>query len=223
MTHRIKVLLLAMMAMMAMGAISASGAHAVTEFHSHLEKTTLTASQDGTGKTAHQVFDAGQAASITCQTVSGHATTSLKTVTTVQLTNIVYGGDCTYSTGGGATIDMNGCSYTFLSHGGAPNPGRVTIDCPVGSKIEVTGPCLVKIGAQGPLNSLKYHNIGSTADNTTQVTVEPNVTGIHYEASGIGCVKTGTGTDGAYTTGNAVVTGEVDQLSGGAMTSVWWS
>jgi len=121
------------------------------------------------------------------------------------------------------TIDMNGCTYTLTSSGGAPNPGRISIDCPAGKVIEVTGPCLLKIGSQGPLNSIRYHNIGSTASNTTEVTVEPNVTGIHYEASGAGCVKTGTGTDGAFTTGNTVVTGEVDQPTAGAMTSIWWS
>ena len=86
MIRNLKVLLLAALAVTALGALTASAAHAHTPAKftapgaGALETTTLTVGKDGTGKTAHQVFDIFNAAktasvSFTCNevTADGHA------------------------------------------------------------------------------------------------------------------------------------------------------
>lgn len=230
MTHRLKVLFLAVIAVGAVSAISASAAYAAPEFHSHLEKTTLTVQQDGPGtaldKTGHQVFDFGENGAFTCRTISADATTSTKTTTEITVTNIVYGG-CTFL-GSPSTINMNGCHFLLTSSGGGIKNGMETgqlhIQCPVGSSITWgIATCTVTMPAQtphGPSNKLTFHNIGSTVDSTTEITVEPTVEGITGSAAGAGCIKTGA-FSGQITTGNWRITGEVDGMA--TMTSVWWA
>jgi hypothetical protein len=227
MIHRLKALLLAAMAVMAVSAVAASAAQAVPLFHSDESSTTVTARQDGTGKTAHQVFDAGVGQTITCETLSGEASVTESTVTTIQVGNIAYGGCSFLGTISGVFVNMHGCEYTLTSDGGpatagGATSGQVTIDCPAGNEIEfgISGVCIVKVPPQGPKNEIMYHNIGSTATNTTEVTVEPNVTGITRTATGVGCTSPGTASDGEYTTGNAIATGE--QPGTQTMVPVWW-
>jgi hypothetical protein len=214
MIHRLKVLFIATMALAAVSAVAASVARAVPLFHSHETLTTITAEEDGTGKTAHQVLDFGANEGITCKQISAEATTSENTVTEITVKNIVYS-ECFSSVT--AFVNMNGCHYLFTSH------GLLHIQCPAGKEIEFGVPgCTVKVPPQTPTGGgVTFHNIGSTDANTTEVTVEANVTGIHFSSVGPFCIFVGSGTNGEYTTGNAIVTGEKDGTT--TMTPVWWA
>lgn len=230
MAHRLKTLFIAVMAVAAVSAVSASAAYAVPEFHSDSPNTTLTIKQDGPGtaldKTGHQVFDAGENGAITCRTITADADTTASTTTQITVTNIVYA-NCTFL-GSPATVNMNGCDYLFTSSGGgvrnAMETGQVHVQCPVGSSIVFgIATCSVTVPGQtphGPTNSITFHNIGLTSNNTTETTVEPLVEGITGNAAGAGCVKTGA-ISGTYTTGNALVTGDVTGTA--TMTAVWWA
>jgi hypothetical protein len=215
MAHRLKTLFVAMAALAAVSAFAASAAYAVPLFHSHQTLTTITAEEDGTGKTAHQVFDAGANEGITCKKISANATTSEETVTEITVKNIAYS-ECTFL-GLAATVSMNGCHYLFTSH------GIVHVECPANQKIEFSVPgCTVQVPPQTPTGGgVTFHNIGSTDANTTEVTVEANVTGIHFSSTGPICIFVGSGTNGEYTTGNAIVTGEKDGTT--TMTPIWWA
>jgi hypothetical protein len=198
MIRNLKALMLASMAVLAVGAVAASAVQAV-EFHSPEGAATLTAIPDGTGKTAHQVFDAA-GGSITCNTVTGVASIGGSTASVVQLTSIVYSGNCNF-VGQTATINMNGCTYSFHAN------GEVDIVCPAGKEITFSVPspiCDVVVPPQTGLSSVTYHPI----NEETEVTIESHVTGIAYAATGAGCPETGSFTNGNYTTGNLIITAE---------------
>jgi hypothetical protein len=66
----------------------------------------------------------------------------------------------------------------------------------------------VIIGEQTGLTTITY--AGSTTA-TGAITVTPTVTGIAYQAVGMGCSKGGPQTDGNYTVGTTTMTGYVDE------------
>jgi len=220
MIRNLKALMLAGVAALALGAIGASAAQAA-EFHSSAAETTVTLTTDGTGKNAHQVFDAA-GASITCAGIAGDGTIKGSTATTVTL-DVSYEGPCTF-VGQAATVEMRGCDYTFTSHGTVSLTNATGKSCatePI--RFSVASPfCEVTIGNAGGINqnleSVKYSNI--TVGGVKEVTVEANVTNITYTASGAGCPETGTKSNGQYTTGNTIVTGEVPGTQ--TMVNVTW-
>jgi hypothetical protein len=238
MTRNLKALLAAAMALAALGAIGVTGASAAGEqFHCEIEPCRIRAAQDGTGKTGHQVFNVELGgvikAAFTCETISGDATNSTKTVNSIELTNIAYGG-CTVNGSPEVAVDMHGCTYLFNSERNAASTARVEIKCPGTSVIEVTFrdptthalKCTIDIAGGQDLTGINYHNIGAVGA-TTETTVEANTSDITVQARGTSdpeCfgLPRNTNLKAHYTTGNAIATGEEDNETG-AMKGAWWA
>jgi hypothetical protein len=232
MIRNLKVLMAAATALAAFGVFSASGAQAA-EFHCSVEPCDGTLKPDeavGT-KTAHHVFivdnTLGESVSFTCY-LDGHTTVSLKkTMSQIEFGGAVGAANALNYTGclvNGSipvTVDMNGCKYNFTA------AGTVTITgCNEGKQIEVTyetasGKCVLGVPAQGPLSTIKYHNIGTSPKR--EVTVEANVTPIkvnRISGTKATCIIDPTVTlTGTYTTGNTLITGET---AAGAQLDTWW-
>ena len=238
MTRNLKLLMAAALALVAFGAIGVAGAQAAgEEFHCSITPCRLTARQDGTGKTAHQVFiveNAGltESVSFTCETVTAHARYEGKTTKEITFTEINYGEDgknCTINGTAGVTVDTTGCSYLFTSETNANKRATVHIECETGKEIHVTvknsageTTCTFNIPEQR-LEGASYHNIGEEAKNTTEVTVENNIPGIKVTATGTkaGCqINPAQTLTGTYTTGNVIATAESEE--GGVMANAWW-
>ncbi len=224
MIRNLKALLLAALAVTALAAVAASGASAA-EFTAEGQagkETTLTVFKDGTGKTAHQVFDIRKAdesgvLSITCNEAAGDATASGATQTDVTFKTLAFQGNCSFA-GQTVTVQNTGCDFTFTS--GSPQLHIVDDapnECAIGKQpihfTNTTLNCKVEVGAQ-TVSGIKYHNV---ADGT--MTVEATELAVAYTASGAGCPY-GTTTNGLYTTGNAIVKG-TDKTSGAAVTVKW--
>jgi hypothetical protein len=232
MIRKLKVLMLAAMALAAIGVVNVAGAQAAVEFHCSVEPCTATLKSDGTGKTAHHVIviknSIGESNAITCESLSGEATSSTKTTGTLAFKNLKNTG-CKDSLGSGVTIHWNGCEWHLVSAGaggvhiwhwtnctkvnGVPDPVEITIS---------TG-CIFKISEQsltGPI----YHNIGEEAKTTTELTVEIKAPNIAVTAVGTkaqcGLDPAKTPITGEYTTGNSLITAETDP--GGVMANAWW-
>ena len=237
MTRNLKLLMAAALALVAFGAIGVAGAQAAgEEFHCSVQPCRLTARQDGTGKTAHQVFIVENAAvsesvSFTCETVSGVATSAVKTTKEITVTNLNYGEDgknCTVNGSPGITVDTEGCDYLFTSERNANARAVVHVVCETGKEIHVTlrnsegaTVCTFNIPDQR-VEGASYHNIGEEAKTTTEVTVENAIAGIKVTATGTtaGCkINPSQTLTGTYTTGNAIVTGETEA---GGMANAWW-
>ena len=246
MTRNLKLPMAAALALLAFGVIGVAGAQAAGElFHCSVGECRLTAKQDGTSKTAHQVLlvenaNATEDASLTCDTVSGEARYEGKTIKEVTLTNIKYE-SCTLDGSPGVTVDMNECDYLYTSEGTVNKRAIVHVKCPerepekgkkVKDEIQVTVrnatgglECTFSFPEQ-TLEGVSFHNIGEEAKTTTEVTVETAISGmgakITVTATG---TKAGCGINpsqvltGTYMTGNAVVTGESEA---GAMANAWW-
>jgi len=206
MTSKLKVLLLATMAMTAMTAFSVASAQAFTKFtNPEGGNTTITSTPDSTGRTAHHVFDT-PAGAITCSTADFKGTTSASETTeetiTFEYTN------CTFDSLG-TTLQPNGCDYVFHVN------GAVDIKCSTGSEISyAVESCRIKIPAQTGLSGasgtagITYTNINSS----TEITATASVVSIHGTASG--CPSgNGVFTNGEYTTGNTILTGEEDGVA----------
>ena len=212
MTRNLKMLGLAICVVMALSAVEAPVSQAALFHKPAGEEVRLTATPDGTGTTAHQQLDVA-GASITCPTVSGEALISVaeNTPETVTAQNIIYPAagsmPCKFI-GQDATVSMNGCDYKYTA--AAPGtPGvnaAVSVACPAGNVIHFVAPnplCTVTVPAQS-LSGVTYHNNAAKSE----ITVEVHVTGIAYTAIGPGCPEIGTKTNGNYTTGNVIATGE---------------
>jgi hypothetical protein len=240
MTRNLKVLLAAAMALAAFGAVGVTGASAAGEqFHCEIEPCRIRASQDGTGKTGHQVFNVEEGGqiklSVTCETVSGEATTTTKTPKTIELTNIAYGG-CTDHIAPELVVDMNGCTYLFFSERNASKTASVEVKCPGTNVIELTFrdptshalKCTIDIAGGQDLTGINYHNIGTAGTETTETTVEANTSAITVQARGTSDAECfglprNTNLTAHYTTGNAIATGEEDKETSPTMTGAWWA
>jgi hypothetical protein len=239
MIRNLKVLLSAALALAAVGAFSASAAQAHTpaEFHCHVAPCALTLEPDGEDPSvlSHHVFvvknSIGESVSFTCNTLDGFGTSSVKTFTTVTVTNLEY---TTCKANGQATnVRMNGCHYDITA------AGTVTIQCPAEKsiEIEIVGlGCTATVGSQGPLTGIKFINKGSGpgTPSNTHITLEAKVPGIvtkFDKVAGGSCIfnETKTPITSEYTTGNTTVTGFEDPAGTPAdqhnkvRNDIWWT
>lgn len=109
-----------------------------------------------------------------------------------------------------AAVNMEGCQYEYPEPQGTSSPysGQVSVQCPEGQLITITaGTCEVRVGEQGPLQTVKYTN---NEGPPKTITVGAGVEQIAYNKieDGLLCPLNGTGEngDGKYT-GNALVKG----------------
>jgi hypothetical protein len=225
MIRNLKILLAAVMALVTLGAISASGAQAA-EYHCTVEPCRGTLKPDGAvpSKTAHHVFvvkgknAAGEpvSGSFTCNQLTGEGLSNTKTTKEFTATGLACDGCAIVGTP--CDVDFNGCDYHFV----AGPPSTVTIKCPAGKQIEITIKengttlkCTIDIPAQGPLGGITYHD-AAEPPTRTELTVQAlvkDITGIiATPAAGSSCIPyvgfNGSATEGEYTTGNTIVTGE---------------
>jgi hypothetical protein len=205
------------MALAASGALGVSGVQAA-EFHCSVEPCRVTLKPDGAvpSKTAHQVFilSSGESAfSLTCEKVSGEATSLTKTTSELTLTNISY-------TCSNFTMKMNGCTYRITAS------GTTTIICPEGKSIELVignifQECIYTIPSQGPLGGLTYHD--AEPKKKEQITVENQLSEVKLVLDG-GQVKCGLNPEKEpklqVTTGNTILSSESDP--GGVIANLWW-
>jgi hypothetical protein len=198
MIHKLKTIGVALAAVMAFAAISASAASAANEFHSAVAHTSLSGEQVG-----EDVFTTN-AGTVRCKKATYTGTNSTAT-SKHQVVAPAYS-ECT-AFGGflNATIDTNGCTYTFTVS--AFPAGSVAIVCPEGKSIEVTTfACDVKVGSQ-TRPGITYTNV---AGPPKHVTVDVSITGLTYTQTSTnfpGCTGgNGTFTNGTYT-GKATVKG----------------
>ncbi len=231
MIRNLKILLAAALAVSVLSASAASGASAASFTVPGApagQETTLTVLKDGTGKTAHQVFDIRKAdgtgvLSLTCSELTGHATVTGPNPADIHaVTPLIEGGglgtNCTFVQS--VKVENTGCNFTFTPDGtlhitsefaGTPNA------CRHGEKpIHFTSTnlnCKVEIGEQ-TVAGVKYQNL---ADGT--VTVEQQNIAYTYNAIGAGCPY-GTTSNGLLTTGNFIITGEKKGTS--EMVEVKW-
>jgi len=189
MIRKFKVLGLAMVAVLAMSAVVASAASA-TNFTASSYPTSATASSP----IGNDDFKT-EAGSVECA-AHFHVGPLSKASETVTV-NPTYTG-CKAFGFLNATVNMNGCDYTFNVN------GSVTVNCPAGKSIIITaGTCETTIGAQGPLNKVDLANSG------TGISAQATVTGVAYTVTkdGIGCPFGGTGpkTGATYTQNTAIL------------------
>ncbi len=196
MIHNLKVLLLAAMALTAFGALNVASAHAAEKFHCSVEPCRVRVGADGTGATEgatrHQVFvikdTSTHSTSITCESISGEATSANKEESELRLENIAYNGPCTMNGSGNLEVNLHGCTYKFRSeHGAQASTGaKVAIECPTAAHIQITVRneksetlCTLEVTPQ-EVTGVRYHNIPTGAK--TEVTVEAAVPGVAVES-----------------------------------------
>jgi len=176
---------------------------AQAEFESADPTTTVSTTADGTGKNSHQVLDLA-GAPLTCPGIELNTSFVGTKSAPALFASVEFTGACNYL-GQSAAVNMHGCGFNLHSNGEldvsgatcAANPMTVSVPAPA---------CSVSIPPQTGLKTVKYTNIKPGA--VSEITLELSLTGIKYTATGAGCVITGTKTDGAYTTGRAILTGE---------------
>lgn len=221
MIRNLKVLVLAGMAMAAFGAFAASGAQAA-EFHCSVEPCRYTLQPDGTGKTAHQVFQAknsaGEFIRVTCPQLAGEATTTGKAESELTVTRVGLGLPCSFL-GSAIGYNVNGCNLVFGAAGTFAIKGCKGIVFPA-----PTG-CSLELPEQEPVSGVAFHNVGEEAKGTTEITGEINALPIAGSLTGTtgqcGIDMTKTPITVEYLTGNFLITGETDP--GGVMANAWWS
>jgi hypothetical protein len=179
MTHKLKMLGMALVAVLALTAISASAASAA-------KYTASTYPTTGTGesKLGNDVFTT-EAGKVECKS---HYSGTLKEAST-DLTITLIPSEC--KAFGFLNATVSHCTLTFTE------PTFTTADAwhmlihITGNCIIIVSTCEVSIPAQGPLSSVS----GTTETAAGDVKVKANVTGIKYNVTkdGIGCPFSGTG------------------------------
>jgi hypothetical protein len=220
MIRGLKILTGVALAVAAFGAISASGAQAA-KFHCSVSPCRLTLRPDGTGTTAHHVLIIKKgpfSASFTCKKLEGEAVLEVKEATSAKFNNIAYK-ECSVA-GSASTIDTAGCGYKIFSES-----EQVNLECESGKDIQITvGPCTITIQGQ-ILTGVRSHNIGKESETTTEITTEVLLKGISgsvgASCKGVLGFENEAFTEGEYTTGNTIVTGETSP--GGVMANTWWA
>jgi hypothetical protein len=221
MIRNLRILALVGMAMAAFAAYSAPGAQAA-EFHCSVEPCRYTVKPDGAPGTTHQVFwvrnSGGEAVVFTCQQLTGVATTAGKTASELTVSSLGFGLPCYVNGTPGAAISLNGCHFTYGASGTFSIKG-----CLGGGGFELTlAGCALKVPEQGPINGVKFHNVGEEPKTTTEITGEVSgmtLAGSVTQQCGMDLTKTPITVE--YKTGNFLVTSETDP--GGVMANAWWA
>jgi hypothetical protein len=215
MIGKLKFLGLALVAVFAMSAVGASAASAV-EFHVEKAPAQITVNQEGTSNG----FDV-QFGEVKCTTATYDATTkTVTTETTIELTPHYTG--CTFA---GVATEVHHGNCKFVIHITGTDQGTVTIDCPVGEEITVTGgtKCTVHIPSQD-VGEITLTNIPGNGGTTREITAHLNsLTKIKYTqtpGTGVGKCTSLTTEEGKYT-GTATVKAETDP--GGVQTGVFFT
>ena len=225
MIRNLKTLMIAAMAVMVFGVVAASSAHAAEEkYHCSVAPCIVTTRPDGTGTTAHHVFiiknSLGESASFTCKVLDAEGTSATVTFTELTLKNIIW----TECNGNGqpVVVRTNGCHLKLTSTGAAsPFGGIAHLECssPKHIEIEVTGlGCRFEVTPQ-TVAGFNYTNINSKSETT----VTAKIPGVVVEGpfpAGACLIKNSPPFTSEYTTGNTVVTGEVDP--GETMVRAWF-
>jgi energy-converting hydrogenase Eha subunit B len=218
--RNIKILGLAFVAMLAVSAVAATAASA-GELTAESYPATLTGAKDP-GAAPDVLFTT--AGNISCSNPK-YTATIIAGTTTVTVTP--YYGEtvekqCT-AIGLPATVHMNGCDYLLHLGTGASTVATVDLICPEGKEVTITAnpaehaglteKCTIHIKEQKGLESVNVTSLG--AGSTRELTLDINISGIHYThtaGTGLGKCTGGTGTDGKITA-TATVTGDT---AGGA-------
>ncbi len=195
-----KILGLAFVAVVALGAIASSSAFATLEFF-ECEKYPCLVEGTGTGG----VFAIG-GTSVECE--KGLFKSEEQSARSEELLILAKYDKCTAFGFVGATVNMNGCDYTFHTNG--------TVDIgPAGcGPIQIKAlECEVTVGSQAGLGTVKYDN--EVVGGKMVVSVLANVSKIKYTSNqkGIGCAKNGE--EAVYTETVPVI-----GLSGGVQTGI---
>jgi hypothetical protein len=225
MIRNLKVMIAAALALAAIGAVGASGAQAA-EFHCSVEPCKYKLKPDGAvpTKAAHHVFivknAAGESLAFTCNQLTGEATSSTKTFTTITVTALAYDGCVDPFTGNPLVFTMNGCSYTFTSH------GKFGISCPAGKRIELKfggAGCIITFGEFADIGGVTYKTIGTMPNR--EITVEMKVVNVPITLDGTTgqCIFNVTKTPfiAEFTTANMILAAESDDGKG-TIVDGWW-
>jgi archaellum component FlaF (FlaF/FlaG flagellin family) len=214
MIRNIKILGLALVAVLAMSAVAVGSASA-----GEFTGSSYPAEGEGGQTTPHKFTVQGQAVECSTASFSGSLAAASEQI---KITPVYEG--CKAFGFLSATVDMNGCYYTFTADGEKTGThtrhGSVHIICPGATKsITVTAStCTVHIPEQTPTgNKVKFDNITNGLGVVIGVLVTSEVTGIHSNpTSGFLCPLTEKATDvsGVYT-GSSEFLGK-----GGVTTSV---
>ena len=177
--------------------VSAAPASA-TRYTAEKAPVQLTATQEGN----HVLDAAGN--TITCKKASFSGTMSSTSQNTINL-----GGsysECSFF-GVAVAVSMNGCKYQlFASFLDIVCEGEGTA---ITFKATVLGAsCEVRIGEQLGVGIVSLFNLGS--GTTREITLNFLAGGIKYNSTGSLCGKTGSQSDGSYTTGPTIIRGESD-------------
>jgi hypothetical protein len=215
-----KILSLLTLAVVAMSAMAASPAQAAGTFAWDSGTIQLTASAASTQKITTT------AGSYECNEISGSASVSGTSASTLTMTNIVYknngSSSCPLPSFGNATFAGNGCDFLF--HAGETEAGtndstEGTMDlvCPKSAAVVITAPlgaCTITIHPQSGLGPVTY--LATTAASPKDADFNLAVTNLKYTHSGFGC-GSGTGGSGAFT-GSITMKGE---NSSNVQTNTW--
>jgi hypothetical protein len=201
------------------GVFGAAANAQAAEFKASGEPATILGEQDGTGKTAHQVF-ALAGVKVTCKKVSMLGTQSAKIVASLTLTATY--GECEMINSlisVPATVVMNNCDFLIHSTGEfdiTSNTGSTCNKVPIAIEGKTTEGkfCDISIGSQSSLKKMAFSTIVNGTTKKKEITAETNLTGIKYEANGSFCNETGMKTNGAVETGNVVLSAIEDKMNG---------
>ncbi|MET0557842.1 MAG: hypothetical protein ABW065_04130 [Solirubrobacterales bacterium] len=213
MSFNLKSLVAAAITVVAVSAGAAPDASAA-EFHCSVDPCRVTVKPDGTGKTAHQVFQVwtnaeSESFAFTCDSISGDGTLETKTSKELELTNVEYHG-CLAELE--SSVKMNGCTYLLNAS------GQMSIKCPKGKQIEWAAlKCTVTIGEQGSLSTIKYQGVGG---GKSELTVQTTVAKIKATVEA-GCAMKPGEAEGRITTASFILTAETDNEAA-EMANVWW-
>ncbi len=181
-------------ALCALGALTASSAFAAPgEFTFGSAPATVTGSQ-----VAQNIFSvkntAGSQIQVKCSIATFEGTSSIKEGKDITITPEY--SNCTLG-GLGATVNMNGCKYTFT--GSAEKTALVDIvGCTTGKTITVVkGNCTIAVGEQSALSHVVFTSEGT--ESTMDTLANATVTGIRSTQTGSECPAPGaTQSDGTY-------------------------
>jgi hypothetical protein len=192
---------LAVVAVFAMGAIAATAASA-NQFHSAVEKTTITVAANATQ--AFQYEAGGQ--TVNCSTVGGSGEDTNFTSSELTFKPTYSGCSVSGIAFSSAQVSMGNCDYLFTIEASA-NSGPVHVKCTSGQititvKVFGISVCTLHIGEQTPSGVADYANSGASKINVT-----PTQSGIEGTRQGSEECGEATSNTGTYT-GQVEVKGE---------------